>query len=117
MCQAKKEVERYIGFSFDSSVKIIPSEASWVTFNSILCWFIKLEVRSGQVRSECLRCTFRANCCSVRLSWAQVPAFAGFSVRDIIKLELKRVYLLDLKLSIKCRMAFGLVPPVLMTHK
>ena len=27
----------------------------------------------GQVRSECLTCTFRANCCSARLSWAQVP--------------------------------------------
>ena len=24
-------------------------------------------VRSGQVRSECLPCTFRANCCSARL--------------------------------------------------
>ena len=28
----------------------------------------------GQVRSECLTCTFRASCCSTRLSWAQVPA-------------------------------------------
>ena len=38
--------------------------------------------RSGQVRSECLTCTFRASCCSARLSRAQVPAFAGSSVRD-----------------------------------
>ena len=34
-------------------------------------------------RSECLTCTFSANCCSVRLSRAQVPAFAGSSVRDM----------------------------------
>ena len=39
-------------------------------------------VRKGQVRSECLTCTFRASCCSARLSRAQVPAFAGSSVRD-----------------------------------
>ena len=37
---------------------------------------------SGQVRSECLMCTFRASCCSARLSRAQVPSFAGFFVRD-----------------------------------
>ena len=39
-------------------------------------------VRLGQVRSECLTCTFRASCCSARLSRAQVPGFAGSSVRD-----------------------------------
>ena len=32
----------------------------------------------GQVRSECLTCTFRASCCSARLSLA----FTGSSVRD-----------------------------------
>ena len=26
----------------------------------------------GQIRSECLTCTFRSSCCSTRLSWAQV---------------------------------------------
>ena len=31
---------------------------------------------------ECLTCTFRASCCSARLSRAQVPTFAGSSVRD-----------------------------------
>ena len=36
----------------------------------------------GQVMSECLTCTFRASCCSARLSRAQVPAFANSSVRD-----------------------------------
>ena len=36
----------------------------------------------GQVRSECLTCRFRASCCSARLLRAQVPAFAGSSVRD-----------------------------------
>ena len=36
----------------------------------------------GQVRSECITCTFRASCCSARLSRAQVPAFADSSVRD-----------------------------------
>ena len=34
------------------------------------------------LRSQCLTCTFRASCCSARLSRAQVPAFAGSSVRD-----------------------------------
>ena len=38
------------------------------------------QVRSCQVRSECLTCTFRASCCSARLS--QVPAFTGSSIRD-----------------------------------
>ena len=40
---------------------------------------------SGQVRSvrsECLTCTFNASCRSTSLSQAQVPAFAGSSVRD-----------------------------------
>ena len=32
----------------------------------------KYQVRSGQVRSECLTCTFRASCCSARLSRALV---------------------------------------------
>ena len=31
-------------------------------------------VRSGQVRSECLTCTFRRSCCGTRLSRTQVPA-------------------------------------------
>ena len=31
------------------------------------------QVRSGQVRSEYLTCTFKASCCSPRLSRAQVP--------------------------------------------
>ena len=37
---------------------------------------------TNQVRSECLTCTFRVSCCSARLSRAQVPVFAGTSVRD-----------------------------------
>ena len=41
-----------------------------------------IEATSGQIRSECLTCTFRAGCCSARLSRAQVPAFAGSSVRN-----------------------------------
>ena len=44
------------------------------------------EVRWGQLRSECLTCTFKARCCSARLSRAQVPAFVGSSVRDRKKL-------------------------------
>ena len=36
----------------------------------------------GQVRSECLTCTFRASCCSAHLSQAQVLTFVGSSVRD-----------------------------------
>ena len=35
----------------------------------------------------CLTCTFRASCCSARLSRAQVPAFSGSSVRDRKKRE------------------------------
>ena len=37
---------------------------------------------SYQVRSECLSCTFRASCCSARLSRAQISDIAGSSVRD-----------------------------------
>ena len=44
---------------------------------------LKGQVRSGQVRSEYLTCTFRASCCSTRLLWAQVLAFAGSYVRDM----------------------------------
>ena len=40
------------------------------------------QVRSGQVRSESLTCTFRTSCCNARLSRVQVPAFAGSSVRN-----------------------------------
>ena len=36
----------------------------------------------GQVRSECLTCTFRASCCSARLSRAHALAFAGSSIQD-----------------------------------
>ena len=46
------------------------------------CNKIASTLESGQVRSECLTCTFRASCCSARLSRAQVPAFAGSSVQD-----------------------------------
>ena len=38
--------------------------------------------QSGQVRSECLMCTFRASWCSARLPRAQIPAFAGSSIRE-----------------------------------
>ena len=31
---------------------------------------------------QCLTCTFRACCCSTRLSWAHVPAFVSSSVWD-----------------------------------
>ena len=40
-----------------------------------------VRLRSGQVSSEWLTCTFRASCCSARLTRAQVPAFAGSFVR------------------------------------
>ena len=55
-----------------------------------------------QVRSECLTCIFRVSCCSARLSWAQVPAFAGSPVwdrkkkkggRDVMSLDFKVKYL------------------------
>ena len=48
----------------------------------------------GQVRSEC---------CSARLSWAQVPAFAGSSVQDRIAhdchhfFKYSSIYVLSLK--------------------
>ena len=48
--------------------------AEWVS--------IEEDLRSGQIRSECLMCTFRASCCSARLSWVQVSAFTGSSVQD-----------------------------------
>ena len=53
---------------------------------SINC-IITAHQKSGQVRSECLMCTFRTSCCSVRLSRAQVPAFSGSSVRGRTKRE------------------------------
>ena len=46
----------------------------------VLSWIYSTLI--GQVRSECLTCTFRVICCSARLSWAQVSAFAGSSVWD-----------------------------------
>ena len=56
----------------------------WVTEIPGPCNHMKKsgQVRSRQVRSECLTCTIRVSCCSARLSRAQVPAFAGSSVRD-----------------------------------
>ena len=55
-------------------------------FQKHICFVIwvhkQCQVRSGQVRSKCLTCTFRASLCSARLSWAQAPAFTGSSVRD-----------------------------------
>ena len=49
---------------------------------------ISQHVRSGQY----LTCTFRANCCSARLSRAQVPAFAGSSVRDRKRKEVREYW-------------------------
>ena len=63
-----------------------------VYFNELICVQSNLDLippglistllRSGQVRSEWLTCTFGASCCSARLSRAQVSDFAGSSVRD-----------------------------------
>ena len=50
--------------------------------NVFLSFSFERTSRSGQVRSECLMCRFRASYCSARLSRAQVPAFTGSSVRD-----------------------------------
>ena len=50
----------------------------------VILLFLFGTVRSGQVRSESIMCTFRASCCSVCLSRAQVSAFASSSVRDRI---------------------------------
>ena len=33
---------------------------------------ISFQVRSGQIKSECLTCSFRASCCSARLSRAHI---------------------------------------------
>ena len=46
----------------------------------------------GQVRSECLTCTFRESCCRARLSRAQVPAFVGSSVQERILHHWCRVF-------------------------
>ena len=43
------------------------------TFTSVLLSAAQLRGRSGQVRSEGLKCTFRASCCSACLSQTQVP--------------------------------------------
>ena len=42
-------------------------------------WICVVNIQS--VRSECFTCTFRASCCSARLSRPQIPVFAGSSVR------------------------------------
>ena len=56
---------------------------SGTTYQSTVWWIRSGQVRSSQVRSECLTCTFRASCCSAGLSRAQVPVFVvGSSVRD-----------------------------------
>ena len=54
-----------------------------------VCWLthfvmggFKIVNSSHQVGLECLTCTFRASCCSARLSRAQVRAFTGSSVQD-----------------------------------
>ena len=49
----------------------------------------------GQVKSECLTCTFRASGCSARLSRAHVPAFAGSSVRDRLNIRTHLLYMLQ----------------------
>ena len=51
------------------------------------------QVKSGQVRSESLTCTFRASCSSARLSRAHVSAFACSSVQDRILFSVGRVLL------------------------
>ena len=51
-------------------------------FNCLFLVAVLGQVRSGQVWSEFLTRTFRASCCSARLSWTQVPAFVSSSVRD-----------------------------------
>ena len=39
-------------------------------------------ILSDTAQVSVLTCTFRASCCSARLSWAQVLDFAGSSVWD-----------------------------------
>ena len=48
------------------------------TQSTVCLWYVVWH-RPGQVRSECLTCTFRTSCCSARLSRARVPAFAWHS--------------------------------------
>ena len=43
---------------------------------------LSIENSIHQVRSDSLKCTFRASCCSACLSRAQVSAFTGSSVWD-----------------------------------
>ena len=52
------------------------------TYKQTVCNKYSTSHTLSQVRSECLMCTFKASCCSARLSRAQVPAFACSSVRD-----------------------------------
>ena len=72
-------VATYRGEESDSHV----TRAKWPTLEEELTCLDNVDkVRLGQVRSECLTCTFRASCCSACMSRAQVPAFTGPSVRD-----------------------------------
>ena len=57
----------------------VPHTRKWVHGPNLFdCWtqapsaWAVSDIQPGQVRSECLTCTFRASCCSARLSRAQV---------------------------------------------
>ena len=76
--------------SYNSSLKGIDLESSAHYQSALYNWNMPCTLSSvaahlfmsGQVRSECLTCSFRASCCSARLLRVQEPAFAGSSVQD-----------------------------------
>ena len=56
-----------------SAVKAATIGVLFLKGHYAVCSHCSTALRSGQVRSVCLTCTFRASCCSARLSRAQVP--------------------------------------------
>ena len=75
---------RYVGEDHSDSEKICCCQYIGYSFRLVatVILYSPSHRQNDQFRSECFRCTFRASCCSARLSRAQVPAFACSSVRD-----------------------------------
>ena len=57
------------------------------TNHIIIIIMVMICISEALVISDCLTCTFRASCCSARLSRTQILSFACSSVRDKTKSE------------------------------
>ena len=97
--KAKDELEAAINAYQQSSAELINSgrydgrddftivvqpffEKTFLPVKVHQCYIFNDTINTGQLRSECLTCTFRTSCCSARMSRVQVATFAGSSVRN-----------------------------------